>query len=174
MVKLLLETSKANVDSKDKDNRAPLLWAAKGGYETVVMLLLATGKVEVDSKDRYGRTPLSWAAAYGYEGVVKCYSRQARPISTRRVEAVTHRCRGPSGTSMRLWLTYCNLPFLHYKWFISAPSATYKASPTTLLTLCHPLYSSMSQTQFALHGKNCTGCNNAGADDNQTSTGSLD
>jgi ankyrin repeat protein len=40
MVKLLLETGKANADSKDSyDGRTPLSWAAEGGHETVVKLL---------------------------------------------------------------------------------------------------------------------------------------
>jgi ankyrin repeat protein len=53
VVKLLLETGKVDVDSKE---------AAEGGHEAVVKLLLETGKVDVDSKDKYGQTPLSWAA----------------------------------------------------------------------------------------------------------------
>jgi ankyrin repeat protein len=63
VVKLLLETGKVDVDSKDNNyGRTPLSWAAENGHEAVVKLLLETGKVDVDSKDNYGRTPLSWAA----------------------------------------------------------------------------------------------------------------
>ncbi|KAF2175472.1 hypothetical protein K469DRAFT_533281, partial [Zopfia rhizophila CBS 207.26] len=63
VVKLLLETGKVEVDSKDrKSGQTPLSWAAEGGHEAVVKLLLETGKVEVDSKGGksgyYGRTPL--------------------------------------------------------------------------------------------------------------------
>ena len=52
VVKLLLETGKANADSKDKDGRTPLSWAAASGHEAVVKLLLETGKADTDSKAR--------------------------------------------------------------------------------------------------------------------------
>jgi ankyrin repeat protein len=75
VVKLLLETGKVEMDSKDsKHGRTPLSWAAgswaaQNGREAVVKLLLETSKVDVDSKDsEYGRTLLSWAALTGYEG----------------------------------------------------------------------------------------------------------
>jgi ankyrin repeat domain-containing protein 50 len=73
VVKLLLETGKVDVDSKDFEyGRTPLWWAAGGGHEAVVKLLLETGKGDVDAKDfKYGRTPLSWAAEGGHEAVVK-------------------------------------------------------------------------------------------------------
>ncbi|KAI9776691.1 MAG: hypothetical protein M1839_009418 [Geoglossum umbratile] len=71
VVKLLLETSKVNVDSKDSGGRTPLSWAAGRGHEVVVKLLLETGKAGVDSKDSGGRTPLSWAAEGGHEAVVR-------------------------------------------------------------------------------------------------------
>jgi len=41
VVKLLLETSKANINSKDKDGRTLLSWAAENEHEAVVKLLLA-------------------------------------------------------------------------------------------------------------------------------------
>ena len=75
MVKLLLETGRVDVDSKDYSTngygRTPLSWAAENGHEAVVKLLLETGKVNVDSKDSFGQTPLSWAAKNGHEAVVK-------------------------------------------------------------------------------------------------------
>ncbi|KAL1625640.1 hypothetical protein SLS56_007224 [Neofusicoccum ribis] len=71
IVELLLETGKADVDSKDQFGRTPLWWAAESGHEAVVKLLLETGKVDVDLKDQFGRTPLWWAAESGYEAVVK-------------------------------------------------------------------------------------------------------
>jgi ankyrin repeat domain-containing protein 50 len=40
VVKLLLETGKVDVDSKDEDyGRTPLSWAAENGHEAVVKLL---------------------------------------------------------------------------------------------------------------------------------------
>jgi hypothetical protein len=73
VVRLLLDTGKADIDSKDKDyGRTPLSWAAEGGHEAVVRLLLDTGKVDIDSKDKdYGQTPLSWAIRGGHEAVVR-------------------------------------------------------------------------------------------------------
>jgi len=72
VVKLLLETGKVEVDSKDsKYGQTPLSWAARNGYEAVVKLLLESGKADVDSRDKSGQTPLSWAAQNGHEAVVK-------------------------------------------------------------------------------------------------------
>jgi ankyrin repeat protein len=39
VVKLLLETGKADVDLKDKDRQTPLSRAAQNGHEAVAMLL---------------------------------------------------------------------------------------------------------------------------------------
>ena len=61
-MKLMLETSQVEADSKDEDGQTLLSWAARNGHEAVVKLLLETGQVEADSKDEDGRTPLSWAA----------------------------------------------------------------------------------------------------------------
>src|SRR5436190_1537123 len=63
VVKLLLETGKANVNLKDHNGRTPLSFAAQNGYYNVVKLLLATGKAEIDVKDDTGKTPLLWATA---------------------------------------------------------------------------------------------------------------
>jgi ankyrin repeat protein len=62
-MKLLLDTGKVDVDSKDNNGRTLLLYAAWLGQEAVMKLLLDTGKVDVDSKDNEGRTPLSYAAS---------------------------------------------------------------------------------------------------------------
>ena len=42
VVKLLLETGKLDVDSKDSRGWTPLLWAAENGHEAVMKLLLET------------------------------------------------------------------------------------------------------------------------------------
>jgi ankyrin repeat domain-containing protein 50 len=71
IVKLLLDTGKVDVDSKDSRfgfGQTPLLWAAGNGHEAVVKLLLNTGKVDVDLKSSNGWTPLSLAALNGHEG----------------------------------------------------------------------------------------------------------
>jgi ankyrin repeat protein len=66
-----LETGKFMLDSKDKDRRTLLSWAAARGNEAIVKLLLATDRVDPDSKDNYGQTPLSWAAENGNVAIVK-------------------------------------------------------------------------------------------------------
>ena len=66
-----VDTSKADVDSKDNYGRTPLLNAAANGHEAVVKLLVATGKADVDSKDNYGRTLLWYAATFRQEAMVK-------------------------------------------------------------------------------------------------------
>ena len=48
VVKLLLETGKANPDLTDWSGRTPLSWAAENGHEVVVKLLLETGKANPD------------------------------------------------------------------------------------------------------------------------------
>jgi len=54
VVKLLLETGKADVNSKDKSGRTPLSWASERGHEDVVKVLLETGKADIESKDESG------------------------------------------------------------------------------------------------------------------------
>ncbi|KAF5860120.1 hypothetical protein ETB97_002027 [Aspergillus alliaceus] len=68
VVKLLLDTGKVDVDSKDPYSRASLSRAAGSGNEAVVKLLLDTGKVDVESRDsKFDQAPLSWAAENGHE-----------------------------------------------------------------------------------------------------------
>jgi Ankyrin repeats (3 copies)/Ankyrin repeats (many copies) len=71
VVRLLLETGKAYVESKDRFGWTPLLRAAERGHEAVVKQLLETGGAYVESKDRFGWTPLLRAAELGHEAVVK-------------------------------------------------------------------------------------------------------
>lgn len=80
VVKLLLETGRVDVDSKDFFRRTPLPIAVLREHEAVVKLLLATGRVNVDSKDTDDRTPLSFAAGGGRKAVVKLL------LETRRVD----------------------------------------------------------------------------------------
>lgn len=68
---LLLDTGKAEINSKDRNGQTPLLWAARSGQEAVVKMLFDTGEVNIDSKNRNGRKPLWWAAENGQEAVVK-------------------------------------------------------------------------------------------------------
>ena len=71
VVKLLLETGKANVDLKDTHGWTPLLLASENGHEAVVKLLLETGKANPDLKTIWGQTPLLLASKNGYKAVVK-------------------------------------------------------------------------------------------------------
>jgi ankyrin repeat protein len=70
VVKLLLGTGKADMNSKDYDSRMLLSWAAESGHEAVVKLLLERG-AQLETEDSSGRTPLSQAAVSGHEAVVK-------------------------------------------------------------------------------------------------------
>ena len=68
----LLDSRKVSVaDTKDKNGRSPLSWAAEKGYIAIINLLLETGEADAESTDNTGWTPLSWAARSGYEAVVK-------------------------------------------------------------------------------------------------------
>jgi ankyrin repeat protein len=72
VVKLLLTKGGVDADSKNPNERTPLLWAVEGGHEAVVVkLLLAKEDVDLDPKDLNRRIPLSKAAWEGYEAVVK-------------------------------------------------------------------------------------------------------
>ena len=51
---MLLEKG-SEPESKDKNGRTPLLWAAEKGHEAVVKLLLTESSVDPDSKDWDGR-----------------------------------------------------------------------------------------------------------------------
>jgi hypothetical protein len=71
VLKLLIETGKANPDFKDGYLKTPLFWACQHGHDACVELLLQTGNVDINMKDRTHRTPLSFAAEMGNEGVVE-------------------------------------------------------------------------------------------------------
>ena len=70
-MKLLLNTGRVDVDSKNHVDQTPLSRATEIGHEAVAKLLLDTDQVDVYSKDVLGRTPLSSAAEGGHETVVK-------------------------------------------------------------------------------------------------------
>ena len=71
VVRLLLQTSEAEVDSKDSEYRqTPLSRAAVEGHADVVKMLLEKG-AEVDKQNNWGWTPLSYATRNGHTDVVK-------------------------------------------------------------------------------------------------------
>ncbi|CAG8890062.1 unnamed protein product [Penicillium egyptiacum] len=71
VVKLLLDTGKADASAKDKLGRTPLWLAAEKCYAPIVKLLLDTGKADINAKDKNGRTQLIWGARKGYVAMVK-------------------------------------------------------------------------------------------------------
>jgi len=66
VVRLLVDKSNVEADSKDNGGRSPLSFAAggkiqynpNGRNETVVQLLIEREDVEADSRDKDGRSPL--------------------------------------------------------------------------------------------------------------------
>jgi len=60
VVKLLLATGKADVNSTDKYGRTPLSWAAGNRHKAVVKLLVATGKAYCDD--------FTWTVRYQRRG----------------------------------------------------------------------------------------------------------
>ena len=60
-----------DADSKDRNSRTPLSWAAIFGHQEVVKVLLESGRVDRDSKDADDLTPYLWAAGGGHDAVVK-------------------------------------------------------------------------------------------------------
>ncbi|KAF2174401.1 ankyrin, partial [Zopfia rhizophila CBS 207.26] len=109
VVKLLLETGKVDVDSKDAEGRTPLWLAAREGHKAVVKLPPETGKVDPDSKDAGGWTPLSWAAEEGHEGMVKLLLETGKVDvdSEYKNYGRTPLLCGLQRTSARRWLSYC-------------------------------------------------------------------
>ena len=55
-MKLLLNTEKVDVDSKDFHSRTPLSWAARNGHREILKLLLDTEKVDLDWKNSQTRS----------------------------------------------------------------------------------------------------------------------
>ncbi|KAL9085259.1 MAG: hypothetical protein Q9165_007693 [Trypethelium subeluteriae] len=73
VARLLLETGRVDVNSKDgSDMGTALTWALVGGNEAIVRLLIEKGKVDVHLPNQmHGTTPLSLAAIGGHEAVVR-------------------------------------------------------------------------------------------------------
>jgi ankyrin repeat protein len=61
IVRLLNDTDKVYIDSRDEGGQTPLSWAARKGHEVVARLLMDTTKVDVESMDNNGNTPCRWA-----------------------------------------------------------------------------------------------------------------
>ncbi|KAF3402933.1 hypothetical protein DPV78_003809 [Talaromyces pinophilus] len=71
IVSLLLDTGKADPDSRCWEGRTPLSYAAEYGNSEVIKLFLETGNVNVDAKDQSSYTPLHWASAKGHLEAVR-------------------------------------------------------------------------------------------------------
>jgi hypothetical protein len=93
VVKLLLENG-AEVDSKNKDDWTPLLWATESGHKAVVKLLLEKG-ANIDSKDKDGRRPLPRAAENGHEAVVKLLLEKGADVDSKNKDGQTPLSRNP-------------------------------------------------------------------------------
>jgi ankyrin repeat protein len=74
VVEDFLQVTGITWNSKDKDGRTPLSWAAGSGLEHVVKLLLTNNAIcdAIDSRDNNSKqTPLLWAARKGHANVVQ-------------------------------------------------------------------------------------------------------
>ena len=69
VVKDLLQRG-ADVNEKDDDGNAALMWATCIGREEIARLLIDQGAI-LDEKNYGGRTALMWAAVYRCEGTVR-------------------------------------------------------------------------------------------------------
>ncbi|KAF6750522.1 ankyrin repeat-containing domain protein [Ephemerocybe angulata] len=74
-VKLLLATSKFDINATDNQGRTALISAASRGQrrEAVIELLLATHGIDINAKDKQGRTALHLAAGQGREATVELF-----------------------------------------------------------------------------------------------------
>lgn len=73
-MKLLLE-KEIDPDSRYKEDRTPLSWAAGDGHIEIVKLLLEK-EVDPNSKDKRGHKPLWWAEQGGYRRWKSCYEKE--------------------------------------------------------------------------------------------------
>ncbi|KAK7917356.1 hypothetical protein PG985_010964 [Apiospora marii] len=71
VVKVLLDTGKADLNARDNEGDTPLLVAARHGKEGIVKILLDIGKADINACDKEGSTPLLVAARHGKEGLVR-------------------------------------------------------------------------------------------------------
>lgn len=71
IISLLLDTGKADPDSRCREGRTPLSYAAEYGKSEVIKLLLETGNVNVNAKDEDSWTPLHWASIEGQTEAVR-------------------------------------------------------------------------------------------------------
>ena len=71
ILKEILNSQKAHMNSEDDAGRTALSHAAKEGQENIVRLLLEHDTINVNSKDHDGNTPLMLAAEVNSESVVK-------------------------------------------------------------------------------------------------------
>ncbi|EFQ30905.1 uncharacterized protein GLRG_06049 [Colletotrichum graminicola M1.001] len=70
VVKMLLDTGMASINSRCKGGRTSLSWAAACGFDEVVKMLLDADGIDVNTRDNAGRTPISAAARKGRVKVV--------------------------------------------------------------------------------------------------------
>ncbi|CAG9983821.1 unnamed protein product [Clonostachys byssicola] len=70
LLKLLLDTGRADINRRYMSGLTLLCIAAIKGHENIVNLLLSTGEVDINLRDDSGKTPLHWAATVGHLGVV--------------------------------------------------------------------------------------------------------
>ena len=80
LVKCLYETCHANLETRDDNERTPMINASLNGYIDVVKYISETCHANVEIKDNIGRSPINWASLNGHFGVVKylhetCYAK---------------------------------------------------------------------------------------------------
>jgi ankyrin repeat protein len=77
----LCAAGKLDVESRDRRDRTPLLWAVEKGHEALVKLLLEKG-ANLEFQDKSGQTPLSLAARKGHEAIVKLLLEKGSNLET--------------------------------------------------------------------------------------------
>ncbi|KAE8446737.1 hypothetical protein EG329_011642 [Mollisiaceae sp. DMI_Dod_QoI] len=90
VVKLLLETGRADVNSNDYDSQTLLFWAAENGHDAIVELLLEKGAqlekgADLKARDGEGWTLLGLAAKNGHVAVTKLLLEKVAYFDTRDI-----------------------------------------------------------------------------------------
>jgi len=80
----------ASVDSRDVDQRTPLMWAADRGQIDIVDLLIQAG-ANVNSQDNEGMTPLHYAAMCEYANIITLLMKNKADPTIKDVDGKTPR-----------------------------------------------------------------------------------
>jgi len=78
VVQYLVETAKADIDTRDAFGATPLMYAARNGYGSMMRYLVEEAKASVEARDTHGATALIRSARFGRLDIVQYLVEQAK------------------------------------------------------------------------------------------------